>query len=125
MIVTNSGKMNVDEEGVFPGIGNVYYHPSAAINVLSLGMIEAEPEKFTVKHVPESNFSVKNRSTGKSMRFGLRNGLYVTEIDTVALCGSIGKNISDNISAYVLATINTVAKNDSAHTTRDVARAKN
>ena len=50
VIVTNAGKMNVDEEGVFPGVGTVYYHPRAVINVLSLGMIESEPEKFCVRH---------------------------------------------------------------------------
>ena len=58
------------------------------------------------------------------MKFGLRNGLYVSEVDTTALCGSIGKNISSDIGAYVLATIDTVAKNESAHTARDVARTK-
>ena len=59
-IVTNAGKMSIEEEGVFPGIGDVYYHPRAVINVLSLGMIEAEPDKFSVKHVPGSHFLVKN-----------------------------------------------------------------
>ena len=116
VIVTNAGRMNVDEEGVFPDIGNVYYHPDAVINVLSLGMIESRPEKFRVKHVSGNHFLVTDKKTNKSMRFRLRNGFYVTEIDTAALYGSVGKNISNNISAYVLATIETVAKNELAHT---------
>ena len=58
------------------------------------------------------------------MKFGLRNGLYVSEVDAAALCGSIGKNISSDIGGYILATIDTVAKNESARTARDVARAK-
>ena len=77
-----------------------------------------------MRHVPGSHFLVKNKETGMCMKFGLRNGLYVSEVDAAALCGSIGKNISSDIGAYVLATIDTVAKNESAHTARDVARTK-
>ena len=108
---------------MFPGVGNVYYHPRAVINV-SLGMIESEPEKFRVRHVPGSHFVVKNIETGMCMRFSLKNGLYISEVDVAALSGSMGKNISNDIDTYVLATIETVAKNESAHTARDVARAK-
>ena len=89
VIVTNAGKMNVDEEGVFPGVGTVYYHPRAVINVLSLGTIESEPKRFHVRHVPGSHFLVKNKETGMCMKFGLRNGLYVSEVDAAALCGSM------------------------------------
>ena len=48
-VITNAGKMVVDRKGVFPGVGEVYFHPTAVINVLSLGMLENQPEVFDVK----------------------------------------------------------------------------
>ena len=47
-VVTNAGVMRVEKKGRFPVIGEVYYHPSAVINVLSFGMLDGDTENFDV-----------------------------------------------------------------------------
>ena len=50
-VVTNAGIMKVDQRGFFPGIGEVYYHPDAVINVLSLTKLEND-DNLTIDYVP-------------------------------------------------------------------------
>ena len=84
-VITNAGKMVIDKKGLFPGIGEVYYHPSAVINVLSLGMIEAQPKRFDVGHVQGSHFTVKNETNGKIMRLALKRGLFLATVACVRI----------------------------------------
>ena len=58
-VVTNAGIMKVDQRGFFPGIGEVYYHPGAGINVQSLTKLE-DNYNLTIDYVPGKRFTAKN-----------------------------------------------------------------
>ena len=123
-MITNAEVMRVEKKGRFPGIGEVYYHPSAVINVLSFCMLDGDRENFDVTHVKGSHFIVKNKKSGKIIKFVNDGGMYVAHMDAGKLHSSICKNTKYDITPYVLATIQTVEKNEKAHTVRDVTRAK-
>ena len=101
----------------------MYYHQDAVINVLSLSKLE-DDENLIIDYVPSKRFTVKNVTTGKTMKFERKYGLFVTHVDYGVLYSSFSKRINGNVTPYVLSTIQTVVKNEKAHTNRDVARTK-
>ena len=105
------------------GVGEVYYHPNAVMNVLSLSKLE-DDDNLVIDYVPGKRFTTKNVTTGKMMRFERKYGLFVTHVDYGLLYSSFSKRINGNVTPYVSATIQTVVKKGKGHTYRDVARAK-
>ena len=67
---------------------------------------------------------VKNKKSGKILKFELKRGLFLATFDAGRIYSSLCKIINTNITPYLLATIETVEKNEKAHATRDVTRAK-
>ena len=65
-VVTKAGVMRVDQKGRFPGVGKVYYHPTAVINVLSFGLIDSDKKNFDVTHVKGSHFLVTGRDVTRA-----------------------------------------------------------
>ena len=121
-VSTQAGNFMVDQVGIFPGYGPVYYHKEAIINVLSMGLLE-EDSRFEVTHRPKC-FTVKRAGSKRCLRFPLTNGIYVMKVDPGPLYSSYVNSNNENVNAYVLATVTTVAKNEAAHSRRDVTRAK-
>ena len=101
-MVTNAGVMRVDKKGQFPGIGEVYYHPSAVINVLSFGILDEDTENFDVTHVKGSHFIVKNKKTGKNIKFVNEGGIYVAHVDAGKLYSRMCKNTKYDITPTCL-----------------------
>ena len=126
-MTTNAGTILASKTGTFPGIGRVYYDPTCVVNILSWTQLENSKKfKITYHRGKESSFSVLNMETGKKLVFRKRFGVFVLVVEAAALYSSLANSISDDITTYVLATVETVVKNEAAYTgtARDVTRAK-
>ena len=128
-MTTNAGVFWAKMVGTFPGIGTVYYDPTCVVNIVSWTALE-DSNKFVITHHGKgtsggvSRFSVRNIETGKKLWFRRKYGVFVIEVDAGALYSSVANSISDDITNYVHATVETVVKNEAAYSARDVARAK-
>lgn len=120
-VSTQAKNFKVDQVVIFPGYSPVYYHKEAIINVLSIGLLE-EDSRFKVTHRPKC-FTVKRVGSKKCLHFPLTNGIYVMRVDPGPLYSSYVNSNSGNVNAYVLATVNTVTKNEAARSRRDAAQA--
>ena len=105
-VVTNGGTIETRLKGTLKGYGEVWYHPGAITNILSLSNVK---KKYKITFNSEDGDCFFVHKPEKIIKFRCsENGLYIHNI----------KNKQDVIM------VNTVAENESAYTDRQVAQAK-
>jgi hypothetical protein len=95
-VVTNGGQLNTNMKGYLPNYGDVWYHPQAITNILSLSNVK---KHFKVTFDSESENCFKVHVKDKILKFKeLKSGLYAIKLKEVEYI--FLNTVEDKMSKY-------------------------
>ena len=84
-MITNAGSVMVKQEGIFPGLGKVWYYPESISNILSLVHL-AKKRRVKFDSGDDNKFKILNENDDTIMEFlQSPNGLYYFDTSNIPI----------------------------------------